>query len=673
MDIAVLRLEDAMPDWIELHALCDYFPQPRDRLESFGFSEVRPEFGDPAAADVVGVTRDPSAGLEVLELRSAELTQGYSGAPLVDPETGCTIAVVTSTLTPDSRGRFAQHVWAVPVGQLYALRHLVDLQAHPLVAELHRLATERTPTILDFALDRRVAELLMPPRLREKPKADGTEALRVTDSGCLGISEALEHRQSTRSGLWLLEGVTGSGKSVLLRAALAPMLARRGVPGGAVTVPIYVRAQVLTGGGSLPTRVVHALQGSTALRFPHAALERHLRALMEARNYEFVVLVDGLDEIVDRSARSELAKDLAEAAEELARQGHWMVVTTKPVEESVPLETARCNPFTWIIEPSAPEDLKRYFTDAAGSASAQLASRFERLSGAGGTAGHPLLAALAVTLYIERKTLWTSVLDLFDGYITLIARRLQSRLGQSPAQAHEMVTLLGVLAHESLVTPNFDEPAAVAAIGSEQCRALVGADAALSRAMLEMIVEAQIALYREDGILRWTHLSIRDFLAGTYLASVACSPTWKSAMTNSGDASWRTAVEFALVALSRIRPLGVSELEQLAPFSGLQISDAEVDLLTAVMLTGGRLGDEALCDFVDAVTIAGINALGQFDVCASLFRDFRHPIDQLLRLQALIPRAQDRLIEILQNTRLPRERREHLAKALCGRRIDLSA
>lgn len=93
LDLAVLEADEPSQFWLSL----DRSPAIGDRLLAFGFPNNHPG-GDSFTAKVEGVTNDGSAHL--LEFRSGQVAEGFSGAPLYNLDRRGVSGVVKSTRDP---------------------------------------------------------------------------------------------------------------------------------------------------------------------------------------------------------------------------------------------------------------------------------------------------------------------------------------------------------------------------------------------------------------------------------------------------------------------------------------------------------------------------------------------------------------------------------------------
>ncbi len=95
-DIAILRLEGALPGQVVPLPLRQSFNTQGQTFRSFGFPEAKPEDGLLSECRILGsVSAD---NIPLLQLSSSEISKGFSGAPIWDDKHQAVIGVVTSIL-----------------------------------------------------------------------------------------------------------------------------------------------------------------------------------------------------------------------------------------------------------------------------------------------------------------------------------------------------------------------------------------------------------------------------------------------------------------------------------------------------------------------------------------------------------------------------------------------
>ncbi|MBE7557289.1 MAG: serine protease [Anaerolineales bacterium] len=193
-DVAILHLKAPLPKGIAPLPLRNSTGATGQTFHTFGFPNTKPVEGMAGKCEIVGRTTE--GGFPVLQLRSSEITLGFSGAPVWDELQHAVIGLIVSITRPDSYGRMSETAFIIPVETL-----------RKICPEL------RLPELCPY----RGLEIF------EVDHADyyfGREA---------AIRELL-HLLSLRDFVAVV-GVSGSGKSSLVQAGLAKGLQTWSVPG----------------------------------------------------------------------------------------------------------------------------------------------------------------------------------------------------------------------------------------------------------------------------------------------------------------------------------------------------------------------------------------------------------------------------------------------------------
>jgi WD40 repeat protein len=165
-------------------------------LRTYGYSAARPEDGLAGKVELVGTTT--LNGSTVLQARSHEVSLGFSGAPVWDRTTGVVVGMVDSIVTPgsDPAGRQGEVAFVRPAEELWAARPELHPRGDPPYRGLEVFDEAHADDY--FGRDQACAELV--------------ERLLTTD-------------------FVMVVGVSGSGKSSLVRAGLQKGLAGSRLPG----------------------------------------------------------------------------------------------------------------------------------------------------------------------------------------------------------------------------------------------------------------------------------------------------------------------------------------------------------------------------------------------------------------------------------------------------------
>ncbi|WFE97517.1 trypsin-like peptidase domain-containing protein [Micromonospora sp. WMMD987] len=195
-DVAFLRMADPVPVTAR--------PLPlgtagagRRAVKTYGFPTNAPDHGQYGYA-VTGDRIRSGNDVELLQLTDCtEVTEGFSGAPVVDERTGLVIGMVDSIAAPDRHGRGRSTGYVTPTETLRAI--------HP---------------------DLRLSQVCPYPGLRAFTTADAAW-FHGRDRAVAAVLASIDRYPPFVA----LLGPSGSGKSSLVRAGVRPALDRAGLPG----------------------------------------------------------------------------------------------------------------------------------------------------------------------------------------------------------------------------------------------------------------------------------------------------------------------------------------------------------------------------------------------------------------------------------------------------------
>ncbi|MGW1173573.1 nSTAND1 domain-containing NTPase [Kitasatospora sp. NPDC002543] len=219
-DVALVRLERAVG--VAPLALGSAAGCRGHRVRSFGFPVQAPPGGHFGFATAGGLLPAADSAGELLQLTDAnDLTQGFSGGPVLDEATGLVVGMLTAITAPDGHDR--------GLGIAYVTPTAVLREVWPALGE-RDVSPYR-------ALEPFTAEHARWFRGRE-------EAVRQVLAGLAGGRRVV-----------LLLGPSGSGKSSLVQAGVLPALAAGRLPGSDRWLPVVVRP-----GPDLPAALARAGQ-----------------------------------------------------------------------------------------------------------------------------------------------------------------------------------------------------------------------------------------------------------------------------------------------------------------------------------------------------------------------------------------------------------------------------
>jgi hypothetical protein len=207
-DVAVLRLEGSVPDGAYSLLLGEAAEAYQHHFSTYGFPPSLDEVGMWGDGTISNFVHHPTAG-PMLQLRTTDVTAGFSGAPVLDIQTGRVVGMVSEITAPDQYKRLAETAFAT------SARTLLDVCS---ALQLSQVCPYRS---LDtFTQDD--AEFFF-----------GRENM---------VRKLLNKLQREPSFLAVL-GPSGSGKSSLIQAGLLPQLRAGRIPGseswGVVSIRQY--------------------------------------------------------------------------------------------------------------------------------------------------------------------------------------------------------------------------------------------------------------------------------------------------------------------------------------------------------------------------------------------------------------------------------------------------
>jgi WD40 repeat protein len=196
-DIAFLRLSEPPPSGAHPLPLGRARAARSHHVKTFGFPANAPDGGHYGYATAGDIIAD-RYGRELLQLIGCtEVTEGFSGGPVLDERTGLVVGMVDSVAAPDRLGRGGATAYVTPAERLF--------EACP----------ELSPS-----------EVCPYAGLRPFGEADAA-LFRGRDRAVAAVLGSLR----ARPGFLALLGPSGSGKSSLIQAGVLPALAGGALPG----------------------------------------------------------------------------------------------------------------------------------------------------------------------------------------------------------------------------------------------------------------------------------------------------------------------------------------------------------------------------------------------------------------------------------------------------------
>ncbi|MBW6435419.1 hypothetical protein KZ829_16905 [Actinoplanes hulinensis] len=308
-----------------------------------------------------------------------------------------------------------------------ALQDILEAQAQAVdLLPYQLLGVEPPPVSAVYVRQRARTQPVTAKADRKEARADGADRERADTGGekPIPITEALDRHEHL-----VITGEPGAGKSTFgqyLTLQLSRLWLRQWngekPPVSEPVVPLRIPARTLVGARSWTAGLASAVQSALGLRL----VSEPQAAQFERRPFgiRWLVIVDGLDEIVDRSARNEVIQALAARC----RPGgdYRIVVTTRqlPDTEFGPLRTQHVE--TYSVELFGRDELRTFAEKWFGAQGAERpehdAARFLHQTADGRLrelVRNPLLATIAAITYTRYpdRPLPSGRLDLYERFL----------------------------------------------------------------------------------------------------------------------------------------------------------------------------------------------------------------------------------------------------------------
>jgi hypothetical protein len=572
-DLAVLAIDDLIAHpvaWLDENP-----PVPGDTLQAYGFSEKTPQSG--AQADGLQVVVASQAG-DYWRVKDDQIVGGLSGCLAVNGRTGLVAGVVKASRDQGN----ALGGWIVPASHVkpllspeVVLRRFDDEWLRALLAPLMPMfeAQQRTSQMLPYKLLDGPAPPLGQIYVRQQ----------AADSQPLDVQEAINSRLHA-----VFIGLPGAGKSSLIQhicgEAARWWLHPVGDPPFGPVVPVPLSAGSLASGGPLAdvlaTKTTAELGAYLDVELPPTIFIRP-----PAPGVRWLVLVDGLDEVLDAEKRSLLIKMLEHRIR--SQDDIWrFIITTRPLNNLdldnlidaargsfrlLPFDEKRITEFAiaWfrVRDPErATEQAKRFIQQASAPPLT-------------GVVSVPLLATIAAIVFESHpgRGLPADISGLYSEFVRflLVERRrqvseegLRSRLEDFSQAGQELSAWITanseLLLRKTAIRWFFDSQIPILDAAQEILSALhpspIYAAPAWRPALWLFLTETGL-LVTNRARLDWIHLSIAEYLASRELISHPNPRKW---LWLAGSSTTANLARFSLADQLSTGRLPIRSLRRLA-------------------------------------------------------------------------------------------------------------
>ncbi|MFC5945608.1 trypsin-like peptidase domain-containing protein, partial [Micromonospora harpali] len=449
LDLALLAVDQSVPSVELAPVLSSPVIGVGDALWAYGHPDGMFRSGQPATFVYEGQSRrseeDP---LRLLRLRGTPVTAGFSGSPVVNRRTGAVCGMICTSSTTGSAhmlpigeivarcGRGGPHLATVQPQHRRWLSLLTDRQLAagrwrfpgPQLRAYLALA-ERTSARHPY----RIATTQMPPlsavyvrqttRLHDVPTAAWSVPAPIRPAEVVfdGDRDAF------------LVGGAGAGKSSLFQVVTRDLV-RRQQSTDVTDVPVRVQATDLLEAHSLGEAVARSVRADFGLAGNGGSWPSAFFDAPPMPDGNWLVLVDGLDEIMDSGRRQDVLAFLA-AHRATAQSAHRFVIATRPAADLHASSGADWEPLRFELLAFDEEQRRRFtegwFTRLAVDRPGDTADEFDReidRLGLGELARNPLMATMLCQLFVANSSrrLPRGRSRIFHDFVQLLCERQYS-------------------------------------------------------------------------------------------------------------------------------------------------------------------------------------------------------------------------------------------------------
>jgi hypothetical protein len=514
-------------------------PRPGDVLRAFGFSRKTPQSGPQADSLLTVVVGE--AG-DYLRVKDDQVVDGLSGCLAVNDRTGLVVGVIKASRDMGS----VQGGWIIPAAQV---RSLLPEPAAALRLDGQWLRALLVPLREMFEGQQGTSQML-PYQLLDPPIPPLN---RIYVRQQVAATQPVDVQQALSSGRHVVfVGPPGSGKSSLVQHICGESarwwLHPDGDPPYGAVVPARLSASALASGGPLSevlaSKTTDALGGYLDVPMSPSAFLRG-----PAPGVSWLILVDGLDEVLDLTQRTRLIQMLEQRIRSPDEKWRF-VITTRPLGGDELAQLVEAAGGSYQLLPFDRERVaafaQNWFAVRDPAHAAERAVRFLDQAFAlplTDVVTVPLLTTIAAMVFEVNpgKGLPSNIGQLYFQFIeTLLAKRrdvsragLESRLESLGPAGRELSAwisenaelLLQKAAHRWFFDSHLPIIDAVQDVLSVLHPSLVYKNPLWLRALWGFLVETGL-LVASGSRLEWIHLSFVEYLAARELGQQADPRKW---------------------------------------------------------------------------------------------------------------------------------------------------
>lgn len=566
-DVAILKLIGKLPEPVKPLPLGVSTGAANHPFETMGFPPTNPIGGVLGSGVILGQTKINE--IPVLQLRSQEVTGGFSGAPVWDCATRRVVGMVNATANPDGRWRLAETAFITPAEVLQKLCSTLTLRPpEPVEAYLAALRDYcvNLPylTLHDIRPSKTLDEVYVPlkarmrdedRKVRRDDKREPEEKLAERESRQMepiGIREVLQ--QSQQPHIMIL-GEPGSGKSTLLRQlAECAWDTPDSIGLDAPYLPLLIPLRRLAlSEGAWEDRLHRTLEDELSLA--QALPAGFFTDWFVQAGARWLILLDAFDEVPD---------------DERVRLLQWLKGLFKNLNLHRVILTSRDSGYTcgdlgdqlfahYDLLPFTPEQTGDFARNWFGKQSGNFLDALQRIH-VGDLRGTPLLLTIAAKVYLDKGVLPERRSTLYDQFVDIWLQEAEQRGLKADLAARPSKVTKYALARLALAMtedPSLQTEADLAPVAATyltKALKLTPDEAEADSYHFVQIMARRSGIFTRRGdTCAFIHPTFREYLAA--LAEVRESnydseQVWQKAVCRWREENWREVALFALSLLS---------------------------------------------------------------------------------------------------------------------------
>lgn len=401
-DIAALRFEGGLPEGVSPLKLGHSDHTDRHHCRALGFPDLKPIKGVRGQGTLAGYVTDGRRRL--IQLKSTEITDGFSGAPVLDEVTERVVGMVVwaANKTPDMAFAIPAETLLEQIGARWTSLHLHPDKQLAEYLEAVAASAEYLPFEYGGTHRRQLSQIYVEPQISLVASASGRgrsgDAPEDTSPSTrqTTLGDAVEKHRHV-----IIEGRPGTGKSLML-SKLALDLANANLR-SEITGPIPFRIPAERFAKNIQCSMTELLRAESnrmlGARYLDQELPESLFETLQSKKIKLVVLVDALEEVTLPQDRDAILQTIASRG---SGSGFQFVVTSRPLPDMDFTRFAGATHFEVdLFEPYHTERFSHLWFDGSEADPRAFLSKLQK-TGLRELSRVPLMLTLAARLFEQR-------------------------------------------------------------------------------------------------------------------------------------------------------------------------------------------------------------------------------------------------------------------------------